>query len=208
MSTLAVTAITNFILASEAFFVAGLLAARPKARFSAAWLWAAALFTLALSALIGGIDHGFFEPQGQTPVRKVIEHFNWFVIGVLTFLVFVTAARQFLAPSLQRIALAVAGLQLAVYTVLILFVDDFLVVMLSYAPVMLLFLGLNLAGLKSGTGSWPMAAGILIAFAASAVQALGIDMFTPFDRNSLYHFGMMLAVAGLCAGGLRLKTAG
>ena len=64
MGTLAITSITNFILASELFFLAGLMVKTPKARFSAAWFWSGAMFGLASSALIGGIDHGFVEPAG------------------------------------------------------------------------------------------------------------------------------------------------
>ena len=33
--------LTNFILAAEALFLAGILAGIPKARFSAAWYWTA-----------------------------------------------------------------------------------------------------------------------------------------------------------------------
>ena len=39
MNALAITSITNFVLASEVFFLAGLSAQKPKARFSAAWFW-------------------------------------------------------------------------------------------------------------------------------------------------------------------------
>ena len=92
---------------------------------------------------------------------------------------------------------------------LILGVGSFGVVVLNYAPVMLLLLGLSIAGLASGKGSWQMIVGILIAFAASAVQALGVNVLAPLDRNSLYHLGIMLAVVFLYLGGLRLeRTAG
>ena len=68
MDTLAVTSITNFILASEIFFLAGLQLAAPKARFSAAWFWGGAMFALGTSALLGGIDHGFIEAAGRSRV--------------------------------------------------------------------------------------------------------------------------------------------
>ncbi len=206
LTPLALTAITNFILAWEASFLAGHLWAQPKARGSAMWWWAAALSALALSALLGGIDHGFFEPQGQTPPRKLLEHINWFVLGVLTALALVTAARQFLSPRGQRVALAFAAVQLAIYTGLLFLVDSFLLVLANYAPVMLLLLGLSVRGLRTGLGSWPLIIGIGLAFGASGVQAAGVDVFLPFDRNSLYHFGMMAAVIFLYLGGRRLKT--
>lgn len=207
LTPLAVTSITNFILACEAFFVSGLLCARPKALRSAAWFWQIAMLTLSTTALLGGIDHGFFEVFGQIPVRKVIEHSNWFIIGLLTFFVFLTTARQFLGQPWRAYAYVVAGVQLAVYTILILFVDNFLVVMANYAPVMLLLLVLNFIHLRDGGGSWALGLGILLSFAASGVQAAGVDVFSPFDRNSLYHFGMMAAVVCFYFAGTKLKTA-
>lgn len=206
LTPLAVTAITNFILASAAFFVSGLLFARPKAPRSAAWFWQAGMLTLSLSALVGGIDHGFFEVFGQIPVRKVIEHSDWLIIGLLTFFMFLTTAQQFLPGSRRPIAYGLAAVQLAVYGVLSLSIDNFLVVLINYAPVMLWLLVLNLRHLKDGAGSWALSLGIVLSFAASGLQAAGVDVFSPFDRNSLYHFGMLAAVACFYLAGRRLKT--
>ena len=205
LTALAVTSITNFILACEAFFVTGLLFARPKTKGSAVWFWQVALLMLATTALLGGIDHGFFEVFGQIPIRKVLEHTNWLIIGLLTFFAFLTASQQFFAAAWQRYAYIAASVQLAVFAVLVLFVDNFLVVMLNYAPIMLLLLVCNLQGLRQGTGTWAMSIGILMAFLASGLQAAGVDVFSPFDRNSLYHLGMMVSVAFFYWGGLQLK---
>jgi len=208
MTALAVTSITNFILAAEVFFLAGLLFGRRPAPRSAAWFWALAMLFLGLSALLGGIDHGFFEIDGDTPVRNLIEHTNWTLLGILTFLAFATTLRQFFADAIRRTLFIVAGAQLAVYTVLSWLIDDFLVVMLNYAPVMLFLLVMSARGLKDGSGTLAFVIGIILLFAASGVQAAGIDVFTPFDRNSLYHFGAMAAVLFLYAGGVKLKGMG
>ena len=205
LTPLAVTAITNFILASEAFFFSGLFVARPKNRYSAAWFWQFALLTLATSALLGGIDHGFFESFGQITIRKVIEHTNWFLIGVLTLLVFITTVQQFFTPVWRKAGFIAAGIQFAVYTALILTVDNFLVVMLNYAPVMLLLLACNSLGLKKGTGAWAMSLGIVVSFAASGIQAVKIDQFAPIDHNGLYHIGMMAAMPFFYWGGSHLN---
>lgn len=205
LTPLAVTSITNFILAAEAFFLTGLFFARPKTARSAAWFWQLALLMLSSTALLGGIDHGFFEVFGQIPVRKVIEHSNWMLIGLLTFFAFLTAARQFLAGPWQKIAYGAAVVQLAVFAVLNLLVDNFLLVMVNYAPVMLLLLVFSVRGLKDGSGTWAMTLGILLVFLSSGLQAAGVDTFSPFDRNSLYHFGMMAASVCLYRGGLQLN---
>jgi hypothetical protein len=204
LSALAVTSITNFILACETFFLAGLFFAKPKSKASAAWFWGWSLLAIAVSALVGGIDHGFFEIHGQTPIRKTIEHTNWLLIGLLTLTGFLTATRQFVRPAWQKTFYAIAIAQFAIYATLVFLANNFLIVMLNYAPVMLWLLIGNIIGVKNGTGSAAMIAGILLAFLASGIQAAGVDAFSPIDRNSLYHFGMMASVVLLYLGGLKL----
>jgi hypothetical protein len=205
VTPLAASAVTDLILACETFFLTGMLAGQPKARWSAAWFWQAALAMLALAALLGGIDHGFFEPSGQTPARQVVQRGTWMVIGLLTGFVFLTAGRQFFRPAVRRVVYLLAGVQFAVYVALILYAGSFLVVILNYAPVMLLMLVLSVAGLASGQGSWPMIVGLLIVFAASAVLSLRIKGPDPLDWNSLYHLGLMPGVVFLYLGGRRLE---
>lgn len=87
-------------------------------------------------------------------------------------------------------------------------VDSFLVVVVNYLPVILAMLAFNLQGLwrRSGDGHWTMVFGILVLLLASAVQALGIDTFSPVDHNGLYHLISMPGVILLYFGGRRLKT--
>lgn len=206
MNAVTITSITNFMLASEVFFVAGMLVQLPKARFSAAWFWAAALSLLGLAALLGGIDHGFFEGAGLS--RYFIQSADWIVLGLMTFCMLMTIATQFFSRKAQRFFLIFGMIQFAVNTIVVLLIDSFLDVILNYAPVMILLLVMNMIGLKKGTGSWQLIVGILILFTASAVQALGIDWFSPLDRNGLYHLTTMLGVIFLYLGGLRLQNAG
>jgi hypothetical protein len=205
MDTLAVTSITNFILASELFFLAGLTIATPKAPFSAAWFWGGAMFALASSAMIGGIDHGFVEAAGLP--RTLIQRSNWIVFGLATFCMLLATARQFLGPRWQRPVLMVGVIQLAVYSVAVLAVGDFKVVILDYLPAMVLLLALSLRGLRQGTGSWPMIVGILVLLVASGAQAFGVDPPGVLDENGLYHVVAMVGFVFMYRGGQRLKTA-
>jgi hypothetical protein len=204
MTVLALTAITDLLLASQSFFLAGRLSARPKDRFSSAWYFTGVLTLLGVAALLGGIDHGFF--QAANLPRYVIQRSDWIAMGAVTFCLLMTTATQFFQAAAQRIALIVAVVQFVVNTAAILFIESFLLVVVNYAPVMFLLLAMNLAGLRNGKGSPPMIAGILILFAASAVLAARIDTFSPLDHNSLYHLLSMIGVAFLYAGGTQLKT--
>jgi hypothetical protein len=205
LSDIAVTAITNFILAGETFFLSGLLFARPKTARTAAWFWQLALLTMAMSAMLGGIDHGFLEVQVQPSARQWIAHVNWFLIGLLTLFVFLTIAQQFLEHPWRRVAHLAAVVQLLIYAPIMAFQNSYRVVILNYLPVMFLLLVCNSIGLRRGTGTWNMNIAILITMLSSAVQAAGIDAFSPLDRNGLYHLGMMLALVFFYKGGLGLK---
>lgn len=207
MTALAVTAITNFILACETFLFTGMLVKTEKAPRSAAWFWTWALGLLGLGALLGGIDHGFVEPLGGA-ARYPLERINWLVLGGTAFCALMATSRQFFPGRIQRIVTIVGVLQLGILIVLVFAVGDFLVVILNYAPVMLLLLVYSLLGLRTGTGSWSMILSLLILAVASAVQALGVDTFSPLDRNGLYHVIAMAGVVFLYLGGLELKVNG
>ena len=204
MTVLAVTSITNILLASLVFFLAGRMSRIPKNRFSAAWYFTGVLLLLGVAALIGAVDHGFVEPA-RLP-RYVIQRADWIVLGGVTFCLLMTTAKQFFDPSLQRILLIAAVVQFAADSLAVLLVDSFLDVILNYAPVMLLLLAMNILTLKSRTGSIHMIAGILILSVASAIQAAGWDALSPLDRNGVYHVVSMLGVVFLYLGGITLKT--
>jgi hypothetical protein len=204
MNALAVTAATNFVLACEAFFLAGLLMRGRGARFSAAWFWAGMMFLLGVSALLGGIDHGFFESAGLP--RHQLQRANWLVIGAVAFLVLLTAAAQFFAPRARRVLLGIGVVQFILYAAGILAAGTFTLVILNYVPVLLLLLVMNTARIKRGLGSWPMINGIILLFVASGIQALHIDVLGRLDASGLYHLVTMLALLFLYRGGLRLRT--
>jgi len=69
-------------------------------------------------------------------------------------------------------------------------------------------LAFNVQGLwrRSGDGHWTIVLGILVLLLASAVQALGIDTFSPVDRIGLYQLISMPGVVLLYFGGHRLKA--
>jgi hypothetical protein len=204
MTVLAVTAITDFLLASEAFFLAGRLSSKPKDRFTAAWYISGVLLLLGVAALLGGIDHGFF--QAANLPRYAIQRSDWIVMGGVTFCLLMTTARQFFPPAAQRIALIVAVVQFVIDTAAVLWIESFLSVVLNYAPVMLLLLVMSFAGLRNGKGSPHMIAGILILFTASGILAARLDLFSPLDHNGLYHLLSMIGTGFLYAGGAHLKT--
>ncbi|MBN2444213.1 MAG: hypothetical protein JXJ04_22810 [Spirochaetales bacterium] len=206
LSPLAMTSITNFLLSSETFFLTGLLFARHKSPGSASYSWQLVMLFLAIAALIGGIDHGFFEIQGDSLAREIMKYITWIFLGIVTFLLALTIIKQYSQQSHHKILYLLALIQLIVNILLIFIVNNFLIVLVNYAPLMILMLIFNFINLKKGSGSWSMIIGILIGFIASGIQAAGIDIFTPINRDSLYHIGMMISVIFFYKAGLLLKT--
>jgi hypothetical protein len=204
MTAQAITSITDLLLAAEAFFLAGRMSGTSKVRYAAAWYFSGVLLLLGVAALLGGIDHGFFEPANMP--RYLIQRSDWIVLGGVTFCLLMTTAKQFFPPAVQRVVLFAGLVQFAADTAAALLVDSFLVVILNYAPVILLLLVMSLTGLRSGRGSPQIVTGILILFAASGIQAAGVDVFSPLDRNGLYHLLSMVGVAFLYFGGTQLRT--
>lgn len=192
------------MLAGEVLFLAGMLVQRPKSRFSASWCFSGMMVLLGLSAMLGGIDHGFFESAGLS--RYPIERFNWLVLGAMTFFLLMTISTQFFSRKAQRFVLVFGIIQFTVNAIIVLQVDSFLDVILNYAPVILFLLVMSLVNLRKGLGSWAMIIGILIMIAASAVQASGVDIFSPLNRNGLYHLVAMAGVVFLYKGGQQLRT--
>jgi hypothetical protein len=205
VAPLELTAITNFLWASELFLFAGLLLGQRWPHDSAAFLWALVMLAMGVSAFIGGIDHGFFEPKGESASLVVVQKATWIAIGGLTVLIVLTAARQFAPPAWFRCFVGLGLAHLAFFVIAALHARTFAVVVINYAPVIVALLVLNVAGTRHGSGSWQMTLGVALSAVATAAQALGVDMLSPIDRNGLYHIILMVAAVFLFLGGFRLK---
>jgi hypothetical protein len=205
VAPLELTAITNFIWASELFLFAGLLLGQRWPHDSAAFLWALVMLAMGVSAFIGGIDHGFFEPKGESASRVVVQKATWIAIGGLTVLIVLAVARQFAPPAWFRYIVCLGLVHFAVFVVAALRARTFAVVVINYSPVIVTMLVLNVAGTRHGSGSWQMTLGVVLSGVATLAEALGVHILSPIDRNGLYHIILMVAAVFLFLGGFRLK---
>ena len=207
-ATLRVTALTDFLLAGESLLFAGLLFGRAEAPFSARWFWAAALAGLGLSALLGGIDHGFLEGGAWTgrahPAHAVVRRLTGLTVGLLSGCTLLCLGREFFPGQPPALFAVLAGAWFLLFAALYLPRAPFHLALACYAPVLLLFLALNLLR-PGGRGSPLLAAGLGLAVLSSALQAARVDRFHPFDRNGLYHLVLMASAVFLYAGGPQLS---
>jgi hypothetical protein len=154
---LMVTSLTDFVLAGEILFLAGMTVVRAKARYSAAWYWSVLLLLFGIAAMAGGIDHGFFEPA-HLP-RYAIQRFTWLLLAGMTFNLLMTASRQFLPSRVQPLLLCIALIQFFIAAIAILMVDSFVVIVANYIPVLLFFLILNQLHRRDGKRSRELTTG-------------------------------------------------
>ena len=204
LNDIAMTALTDVILACETFLLAGLLFRPDVAPRSPAWYWAVTLLLTGVASMLGAIDHGFFEAIGH-PGHKAMAVATRATIVLASFAMLTAAAAQFLTGRWRTgvLALGVAGLAATLWTVAT--SDNFLAVVGYYAGVMVLLLGFSLFGLRGGKGSVAMCLGVLGTLGASALIPMGSSGFFGLGLYGTYHVLLMPAVLLMFLGGLRLR---
>ncbi len=168
-------------------------------------LWAGAFWAIALAAVAGGTVHGFQAALGES-ASLALWRITVYAVGLGGFLLVAGALRGILPGGIGRWLLGLAGVKLALYLAWMSFHEDFLFVILNYAPDLLAVLGLALWAWwrRREPGALPVIGGILVSMAASAIQALGLAPHPHFNHNDLYHVVQMGAFYLLYLGGGRL----
>ncbi|EDP61621.1 hypothetical protein BAL199_08043 [alpha proteobacterium BAL199] len=204
MTDLALSALTDVILACELFLLAG-MAFRPGVEpGSPAWIWALYLALTGTATMLGAIDHAFFEPI-QHPGNPAMKFATRAAIAFATFTMLVATVRQFMPPLPARIVIA-AGVAILVATLWVNWTnDDLLALAGGNAVSMLLALGLHATNLRSGRGSMVMCAGIVMTIAASSLVFSGGNGLAGLGLYGTLHVALMPAVFVLFLGGLRLR---
>lgn len=169
-------------------------------REQAVWFFAAALCATAVAALAGGTYHGF-APLLIGPTQTILWKATVYAIGIGSFFFLAAAIVASVRPPAREWLLAAAVLKLTVYLVWMTMHDDFRYVIYDYAPSMLAVLGLQAADWRWQPGAPWIVAGIVVSFAAAAVQQSGIRLHRHFNHNDLYHVIQMGAIWLLYKGG-------
>ncbi len=203
MTDLALSALTDTILACEIFFLAGLSFRAGLAARSAAGVWAVTLFLMGTATLLGAIDHGYFESIGH-PAHAGLVIATRVTVALASLVMLMSTAKQFLPGpwGLAVTGIGVLGFAATAWVVAVL--DNFLVVIANYSVVLIFALILHLLGLRSGRGSLAMCAGIVLTIAASLLVPLGIEGPSWLGLYGTYHVALMPAVFFLYLGGRHL----
>ena len=204
MTELALSALTNAILAVFIAFLAGLSFRSDQDWTSAAGLFAAYLLLGALANLLGTLHHGFIEGTGHPadiPLRSATRIV--IALGIFTFLM--STARQFMSARGTWLSLGVGLLGLVLTGWVVATQDNLLVLVAGNLVVVLLALALHLFGLRKGTGSWAMCVGILLSIAASMLIPFQGDGVAGLGLYGTFHVALLPAFLFLYLGGRALR---
>ena len=190
-----VTFATDSALGLAAFAGAFLLAR--KRRGPAALpvrFWAAGFFALGFAAFLGGTWHGF-SPGLSAPGAALLWKATLAALG--------SAGRR----GASAVA-AAAALKLGIFLLWAASHDEYDGVILDSSAAMAAILGLQgVAWMKRRASSAPwIASGILVSFAAAAVEALGFSPGPRFSHDDLYHVVQIGALFLLYRGGRLLEA--
>ncbi len=204
MTPLAWSAITDFVLSAEAFFLSGLLFAQSPRAMSARWYMSLVLLFLGLAPFFAAVDHGFIEGRGFLPDTNIVSRISWLCAGLTAAAVLAAIMRQYFPR--QRWLLILAAIQFIVFAIAIFTGDQYILVTADAAPEMILGLVVGLLYARR-PGSLALALGIALYIAGSVVQALGLDLSETLNHNALYHLFLIVGTLGLYRAGRKFEAA-
>lgn len=168
--------------------------------------WGLAFGALAVSALLGGLHHGFAAVMTQATFA-----ISWkvtvFAIGVFSFGMMAGSVLATACGTVRAGLLAIAGAQLAVYTAWMLVHDEYRYVVLDTTIAMatlLLLHGWSAVSRRDEASYWALA-GVAVSVLAAAVQYYRVAPHEHFNHNDLYHVIQIAAMALFFSGGKLLR---
>lgn len=202
ITALELSAITDFLLACWTLFLAGRLAEHIEVPRSTYAVITYFTFFLGVSALIGGIHHGFFEfhPQEQVLIRL-----TYWSIAIATFLIFWFTIEHFTSGTINKILKILALVQFVFFILTTYDSKNFSIVILNYFPVTLLFTVFNIFHLKKYRSAIYFCCFSGLVLLGSFMQVSKISLTQFYDHNFLYHLCLMIAYYFLFRGIKLLK---
>jgi hypothetical protein len=168
--------------------------------------WGLAFGALAVSALLGGLHHGFAAVMTQATLA-VSWKVTVFAIGVFSFGMMAGSVLDTTRGAVRAGLLAIAGAQLVAYAAWMLTRDAYGFVVLDTAIAMatlLLLHGWSAVSRRDEASCWALA-GIAVSALAAAVQYYHVALHEHFNHNDLYHVIQIAAMALFFRGGKLLR---
>jgi hypothetical protein len=201
------TMLTDYLLGGLAGWFAWKLARQGRSTDQQpVLLWAAAFVGLAVAAFSGGTHHGGAQVLGPS-LLAVTWKITLYAIGVVSLALSCAATMAEFRGRLRRVLIGLAVTKFVAYAVWMSQHDAFVYAILDYAPALLYVLVLQAWAWSRNEESGPwIVAGVLVSFAAAAVQQSGFALHQHFNHNDLYHVIQIAGVYLLYRGGRLLRS--
>jgi len=201
------TAITDYILFIECMILGALLLRHGIAgRQMSVCLWGMAFIATAIAAVAGGSFHGL-APVITEILKKRLWKITVYSIAISTAFMFCGTVYSSVPLWLRPWFLGAAFIQFVICMWVVSRNDEFRYLVYNYAPVMLIVLILQIINRYHyhGPGSGWIVSGILVSFAAAAIQQTSWKLHENFNHNDIYHTIQMVAMYLLYRGAFLLR---
>jgi hypothetical protein len=183
IGALELVSISDFVLSALCLFLAGVLFGNIESHASGYGAICYFLLFSGLAALMGGVDHGFFEPIGE---RYAVRTVTFLFIAAATYFLFRYTIVVFFKGRVQRILLYIALAQLITFMIMSFQTHDYMLAVGNYTPALLLFLIMNVLHLRKGRTEMIFVLFCATSIVATLVQVLDVELFG-MNGNTLYH---------------------
>jgi hypothetical protein len=195
-------ALTDYILAIESAIFATLLHRR---RRSALQFWLTVYFaSVCAASLFGGTVHGFFS-HFQSSTQEMLWSATLLAIGVTALATWFIGAALLSARRLSVLVRTAAALQIAAYTICVLFITTSFWTAIAVNVPAVVFLLATVAHKYSVERQRPLLlviASLALSLFAAALQQLRVGLHPiHFDHNAVYHVIQAIAMYLLYRGG-------
>ena len=184
INALELVSISDFALSIVCLFLAGLTLGNTKTNKSPDNSLGFFILFVGLSAFMGGLNHGFFEPLHQSYYPRLLTFI--FAAGG-TFCIFNYTIKVFTKGRTASILTIASYIQLIAFILATPFTDNFLLVIGNYTPILFFFFMMNLLNLKKGKREQYFSLFFLIMALGTIVQITKISASDLINNSTLFH---------------------
>ena len=184
INALELVSISDFALSMVCLFLAGLTLGNGKTNKSPDKFLGYFILFVGLSAFMGGLNHGFFEPLHQSYYPRLL---TYVFAAAGTFFIFSYTIKVFTKGKILNILNIVSYIQLIGFVLASFYIDNFILVIGNYTPILFFFFMMNLLNLKKGKREQYFSLFFLIMALGTIVQITKISASDLINNSTLFH---------------------
>lgn len=198
INALELVSISDFALSVVCLFLAGKILGSEKTNKTPDNFIGFFILFVGLSAFMGGINHGFFEPLQQSYYPKLLTYI--FAAGG-TFCIFSYTIKVFIKGRIANILTIVSYIQFVGFVLASFYINNFLLVIGNYGPILLFFFLMNVINFKKGKKEKYFTFFCIVMNIGTFVQVAKINISELINNSTLFHiivlFGYIIMYFGI-----------